>query len=477
MRWNIYIKLVFSVLFIVCSLTALAQDKPIGFSMDGKNVYLEIKSYATPALRDSVLIGCGFDSAALNRLMVGLKSEQDWVVSSLESMNIVLSRDIKSMSNMNMGIGQIQMEDGEAKWEPSGAVSAFFAYDESPISSIEIGEEHKITIKLADHEEAKEVFLSGSFNAWSTLKHPMTKQNGYWETTLDLQPGVYDYKFIVDGEWKLDPKNDNKRNDGFGNVNSRFVVPNHTFFLNDFQDARKVIVTGSFNDWNEKQVKMIARKEGWSLPVYLKEGTYTYKFIVNGKDWILDPSNPKTRNDGAGNENSVLEIGDPYVFELKGFENAKKVVLSGSFNNWNTEELAMEQTTKGWQLPYVLAEGNFEYKFIVDGKWILDPTNPITIGEGEYQNSVLVIKPNYEFRLAGFANAKKVELSGSFNLWAEPGYSMVQKDGVWTFPIHLWPAKYTYKFKVDGKWIIDPANQLREHNEYGSFNSVLWIGH
>jgi hypothetical protein len=28
---------------------------------------------------------------------------------------------------------------------------------------------------------------------------------------------------------------------------------------------------------------------------------------------------------------------------------------------------------------------------------------------------------------------------------------------------------------VDGKWMIDPANDLWEDNEFGTGNSVLWI--
>jgi 1,4-alpha-glucan branching enzyme len=29
--------------------------------------------------------------------------------------------------------------------------------------------------------------------------------SGYWETTVDLAPGRYQYKFVVDGEWIPDP--------------------------------------------------------------------------------------------------------------------------------------------------------------------------------------------------------------------------------------------------------------------------------
>jgi hypothetical protein len=52
---------------------------------------------------------------------------------------------------------------------------------------------------------------------------------------------------------------------------------------------------------------------------------------------------------------------------------------------------------------------------------------------------------------------------------------MGKVDGKWVIPLYLKPGKHTYKFLVDGKWIIDPANDLWENNQYGTGNSVLWI--
>ena len=49
------------------------------------------------------------------------------------------------------------------------------------------------------------VYLAGSFNDWSTSTTKLTKSNGIWSTTVNLDPGVYEYKYIVDGEWVADP--------------------------------------------------------------------------------------------------------------------------------------------------------------------------------------------------------------------------------------------------------------------------------
>jgi hypothetical protein len=318
------------------------------------------------------------------------------------------------------------------------------------------------------------VFLSGSFNAWSTLETPMHACDSGWTVTLKLQPGKYLYKYIIDGKWVNDSYNKLRENDGQNGFNNVFFCYNYKFILNGDPGAKKVFVAGSFNDWRETELRMIRFQGDWVLPLYLREGTHAYKFIVDGS-WITDPANKVTRPDGRGHLNSFLGIGDTLFFTLKGYPNAKKVMVSGNFNAWNKEELAMNKTRGGWQLPYVLAAGGYEYKFIVDGEWIIDPTNPYTVGVGNDINSYLAVKPNYWFRLEQHSDADRAIVSGSFNGWSPHNYRMELRDGTWWFPIYLKPGKYTYKFIVDNKWILDPSNVLWEDNEFGTGNSVLWI--
>jgi hypothetical protein len=101
--------------------------------------------------------------------------------------------------------------------------------------------------------------------------------------------------------------------------------------------------------------------------------------------------------------------------------------------------------------------------------------NPFKTGSGDYTNSFLTVKANYTFKLENYSDAVNVDLAGSFNGWKSGYYRMVRKNGKWIFPVYFDPGKYTYKFIVDGKWILDPANELYEANEYGTNNSVLWI--
>ena len=54
---------------------------------------------------------------------------------------------------------------------------------------------------------AREVFLAGSFNDWNASGTSMTNVDGVWSVTMPLDPGEYEYKFVVDGQWVADPDN------------------------------------------------------------------------------------------------------------------------------------------------------------------------------------------------------------------------------------------------------------------------------
>jgi 1,4-alpha-glucan branching enzyme len=334
--------------------------------------------------------------------------------------------------------------------------------------------EGKARFFLASNLKAKSVFLSGSFNQWSTMKTLMTKTDSGWVTDVDLKPGMYLYKYIIDGRWLVDPSNKLKETDEYGGNNSIVFSPNHTFILNGKTEAKRTVLTGSFTDWDPRGIEMEKTAKGWQLPVYLGDGTYTYKFIVD-HEWMLDPSNPDQKPDGRGNVNSVIAKGEDYLFRLNAYTNARKVYLAGSFNDWAPGELLMQKVAGGWELPYKLAAGRYEYKFIVDGQWMPDPENQCTTGFDELTNSVLMVKPNYTFVLNQFEHAQRVIVTGSFNGWDVNSYRMQKVGKTWVFPISLRPGKYTYKFIVDGTWMLDPANSLWEENEYDTGNSVLWI--
>lgn len=53
---------------------------------------------------------------------------------------------------------------------------------------------------------------------------------------------------------------------------------------------------------------------------------------------------------------------------------AKVVYIAGDFNAWNPSALPMKRRVDGWWFAQVhLTHGHHQYRFVVDGKPVLDP--------------------------------------------------------------------------------------------------------
>ncbi len=376
----------------------------------------------------------------------------------------VISKPLFSADNINNVADKIIFtQKGN---EPVPMAQVHFGYNRFRNKGTFAVVDSTVSFFLRGNTNARKVMLAGSFTDWINGALTMVKTDSGWITNTKLAPGKYLYKFVIDGNWTLDRDNANVENDGLGNDNSVYYKTNHTFALEGYANAKRVYIAGSFNQWRERNLLMLHTATGWELPVYLSEGTHTYRFIVDG-NWLTDPANTDKLPNEYKEYNSVIRIGKPYIFKLSGYLNAAKVVLMGSFNNWKDNELFMNKTETGWELPYTIGPGNYEYRLKIDGKQTADSITK--------NNLVLVIAPNFTFRLKGYASARTVCVSGDLNSWNPVSFRMKKEGDEWVFNAHLNKGKHRYKFVVDGKWILDPANKLWEQNEYGTGNSVLWI--
>ncbi|CCH55025.1 Protein flp AltName: Full=FmtA-like protein [Fibrisoma limi BUZ 3] len=77
--------------------------------------------------------------------------------------------------------------------------------------------------------------------------------------------------------------------------------------LAGYPKAKLVTVAGSFNDWDDLHTFLTRKGDVWECYLDAKPGSYTYKFVVDGK-WITDPANPTTQTDESGNVNSLLTV-------------------------------------------------------------------------------------------------------------------------------------------------------------------------
>jgi len=83
--------------------------------------------------------------------------------------------------------------------------------------------------------------------------------------------------------------------------------------------------------------------------------------------------------------------------------------------------------------------------------------------------------PSTEFILTA-PEAQEVYLVGDFNGWDGDGYKMRRfKGGTFKKSVKLKTGRYEYRFVVDGDWWTDPANPIRQANDFGSENSVIVV--
>lgn len=72
---------------------------------------------------------------------------------------------------------------------------------------------------------AEKVNLMGDFNDWDPEKHFMKNDGaGNWNKTVVLDPGEYEYKFLIDGQWHEDPQNYALCPNCFGSMNNILKV-------------------------------------------------------------------------------------------------------------------------------------------------------------------------------------------------------------------------------------------------------------
>jgi len=73
--------------------------------------------------------------------------------------------------------------------------------------------------------DAREVFLAGSFNDWDRRATPLTRDAlGDWSVDVELPPGEYRYRLVVDGEWRDDPSAQQTAQNPFGGYDAVLVV-------------------------------------------------------------------------------------------------------------------------------------------------------------------------------------------------------------------------------------------------------------
>lgn len=67
-----------------------------------------------------------------------------------------------------------------------------------------------------------QVFVAGSFNDWNPTANPLkdNPDSGHFKATLGLPSGTHEYKFVVNGDWVVDPRRATWTLNAYGSPNS-----------------------------------------------------------------------------------------------------------------------------------------------------------------------------------------------------------------------------------------------------------------
>jgi hypothetical protein len=75
-------------------------------------------------------------------------------------------------------------------------------------------------------------------------------------------------------------------------------------------EARSVAVVGDFNNWGLGDTALVAENHNgvWSVSAPVRTGVHRYAFLVNGKQWVADPTAPRAAGDDFGQPSSALVV-------------------------------------------------------------------------------------------------------------------------------------------------------------------------
>lgn len=83
-------------------------------------------------------------------------------------------------------------------------------------------------------------------------------------------------------------------------------------FLYVAPEADQVAVAGDFNEWSEDGF-LLDDPDGdgvWTGQLPLESGLHKYMFVVDGQ-WVTDPTADRYIDDGFGNRNALITVGQP----------------------------------------------------------------------------------------------------------------------------------------------------------------------
>jgi hypothetical protein len=107
---------------------------------------------------------------------------------------------------------------------PDTAAISAASNDTGPIAGQETKDRQLVTLTFGNMDCA-DIQIAGDFNDWQPDHGVETRiVNGVLQKILNIKPGAYQYRLIVDGKWQEDPDNPLQVTNNYGEINSLLRV-------------------------------------------------------------------------------------------------------------------------------------------------------------------------------------------------------------------------------------------------------------
>lgn len=288
----------------------------------------------------------------------------------------------------------VQMGEEEAAADPFNfaeeSVFTFTEYVEEPEYKALVLDEQNGTVTFNYwNPAAKQVILAGSMNEWANTEANAMEKNedtGLFTKTLKLSFGSYQYKYVVDGAWITDPKNENivGGNSAFTfgtmepQVDAETGDVTFTYYAKDYADkvekANSVGLMGlegiiykaedgteTACDWSTGLA--MTKTEDGNFTITIKNvpaGQYEYKFLANNSTWLTDNRNPN------GTDNSILTV--PGVIA-----DGDNIAGTGTYK-FSTKVLGDAKKADAGSEKFSLVEDKTGFAMAEDGTLMIDDT-------------------------------------------------------------------------------------------------------
>ena len=228
--------------------------------------------------------------------------------------------------------------------------------------------------------------------------------------TMYLKTGEYEYKICLNHAWKVSYPGDNAK--------LKIAKDTNVVFIADVKDGK---VYDSVNNADDVNLALgLAKKpEVVTGPVINGNGTVTFKY-----------KSP----------------------------DAKEVYLAGNMTSWGDGKQLMTKDAEGvWSKTLRVGDKaqTLSYKFIVDGKWTVDPLNSTTDKDGnstidfpEYKGRIITLPGSIETAVGSSASWDPKDDKMLFTYTGNGNYKLVLKN--------VAAGSYEYKIAVNHSW--DPEN-------------------